>query len=400
MKILGIIAEYNPFHNGHIYHIQKAKEITKSDYVIAIMSGNFTEQGNISIYNKFERAKIATNNGIDLVIELPTIYANSSSNFFAKGGISILNSLNIIDSICFGAEAKDMQILKNISNSIVSNDKKIWEDISKNLKPGISFAKAREQSITKYLNLEEIQEFSKPNNILAIEYLNNLSKLNSKIDTFSILRNESNFNDCKINDNSNFTSATSIRNYIYNNNDLSHLQKFVPNNMMETIENISPTFNDLLINLIKYKVITSTKEHLSNIQDVTEGLENKIISAISISSTYNELLDNIKSKRYQMSKIKRMLNNIILDISKDDFNTIINSNEYYAHILSVSKRGKILLSEISKNSTIPLITSINDSIINSLSNIQQKMLYLDILSSNIHSILNNERINKDYTNKL
>lgn len=400
MKVLGIIAEYNPFHNGHIYHIQKAKELTNTDYVVAVMSGNFTEQGNISIYNKFERAKIATNNGIDLVIELPTIYANSSSNFFAKGAISILNSLNIVDSICFGTEANDIKILKNISNTIITNEEKIWKDISENLKLGISFAKAREQSISKYLSLEEIQEFSKPNNILAIEYLNNLSRLNSNITPYGILRNSSNFNDTNITDTSNFTSATSIRNYIYNNSNLSKLNTYIPDDMMNIIKNVSPTFNDLLINLIKYKVITTSKEHLANIQDVTEGLENKIFSAISNVSTYNVLINNIKSKRYQMSKIKRMLNNIILDISKDDFNTLVNSNEYYAHVLSISKRGKILLSEISKNSSIPLITSINDTVIKSLYNTQQKMLKLDILSSNIHSILNNNDINMDYTNRL
>lgn len=400
MKILGIITEYNPFHNGHIYHIKKAKQLTGADYVIAIMSGSFTEQGNISIYDKFKRAKIATENGVDLVIELPTIYSNSSSQYFARGSIFLLNSLNIVDCICFGSEAGNIDLLSNISNTILNNEEKIWNDISYNLKQGISFAKAREKSIIKYLNKEEIIEFSKPNNILAIEYLNSLSRLNSKIKPYTIVRNSSDFNDTNISKNTIFASATSIRSHIYNKENISNLEKLIPENMLNIVYNVEPTFNDSLLDILKYKIITSSKENLSNIYEITEGLENRIFSAISNSNSYTELIDNIKSKRYQMSKIKRMLNNIILNISKEDFQKIYNSNEIYAHVLKVSKRGKFLLSNIAKNSTIPLITSINDNVLNSLSNIQKSMINLDILATNIHSIINNDNINKDYTNKL
>lgn len=400
MKVLGIITEYNPFHNGHIYHIEKSKQITQADFVIAVMSGSFTEQGNISIYDKFKRATIAVENGVDLILELPTIYANSSSEYFANASISLLNSINIVDCICFGSEAGNIDLLSNISNKIINNEDRIWKDISSNLKQGISFAKAREQSITKYLNTEEIIEFSKPNNILAIEYLNSLSKLNGKIKPYTINRNSSNFNDTNISKDKIYTSATSIRNHIYEKKEISDLKSLIPQNMLNIVCNIEPTFNDKLLNILKYKIITSSKKDLSNIYEVTEGLENRIISAISNSNTYDELIENIKSKRYQMSKIKRILNNIILNITKDDFERIYKSNEQYAHILKISKRGKALLSQIAKNSNIPLITSVNDNVLNSLSDIQRSMINIDILATNIHSILNNENINKDYTNRL
>ncbi len=400
MKVLGIITEYNPFHNGHIYHIEKSKQITQADFVIAVMSGSFTEQGNISIYDKFKRATIAVENGVDLILELPTIYANSSSEYFANASISLLNSINIVDCICFGSEAGNIDLLSNISNKIINNEDRIWKDISSNLKQGISFAKAREQSITKYLNTEEIIEFSKPNNILAIEYLNSLSKLNGKIKPYTINRNSSNFNDINISKDKIYTSATSIRNHIYEKKEISDLKSLIPQNMLNIVCNIEPTFNDKLLNILKYKIITSSKKDLSNIYEVTEGLENRIISAISNSNTYDELIENIKSKRYQMSKIKRILNNIILNITKDDFERIYKSNEQYAHILKISKRGKALLSQIAKNSNIPLITSVNDNVLNSLSDIQRSMINIDILATNIHSILNNENINKDYTNRL
>lgn len=400
MKVLGIITEYNPFHNGHIYHIEKSKQITQADFVIAVMSGSFTEQGNISIYDKFKRATIAVENGVDLILELPTIYANSSSEYFANASISLLNSINIVDCICFGSEAGNIDLLSNISNKIINNEDRIWKDISSNLKQGISFAKAREQSIAKYLNTEEIIEFSKPNNILAIEYLNSLSKLNGKIKPYTINRNSSNFNDINISKDKIYTSATSIRNHIYEKKEISDLKSLIPQNMLNIVCNIEPTFNDKLLNILKYKIITSSKKDLSNIYEVTEGLENRIISAISNSNTYDELIENIKSKRYQMSKIKRILNNIILNITKDDFERIYKSNEQYAHILKISKRGKALLSQIAKNSNIPLITSVNDNVLNSLSDIQRSMINIDILATNIHSILNNENINKDYTNRL
>lgn len=400
MKILGIIAEYNPFHNGHLYHIQKSKEITNSDYVIVIMSGDFTQQGNIAIFDKFKRAKLATKNGADLVIELPTIYANSSSQYFAKGAISLLNSLNIVDYISFGSESSNIDTLLNISKIILNNEKEIWEDISNNLKSGISFAQAREQSIAKYLSVNEISKLSKPNNILGIDYLTNLLKLSSNIKPYTIKRNSSEFNDKNINETGNFASATSIRELLYNNGNMALLKNIVPIETLDMINSTPTIFNDKLFDILKYKIITSKKEKLANINEVTEGLENRIIDSISTSSSYNELLNNIKCKRYQMSKIKRMLNNIILDISKLDFENISNSNQMYAHVLSTSKRGKILLSEISKKSNIPLITSINENVLNNLSDIQRKMLEKDILSSNIYSILTNEPINKDYTNRL
>ena len=324
----------------------------------------------------------------------------SSSEYFANASISLLNSINIVDCICFGSEAGNIDLLSNISNKIINNEDRIWKDISSNLKQGISFAKAREQSITKYLNTEEIIEFSKPNNILAIEYLNSLSKLNGKIKPYTINRNSSNFNDINISKDKIYTSATSIRNHIYEKKEISDLKSLIPQNMLNIVCNIEPTFNDKLLNILKYKIITSSKKDLSNIYEVTEGLENRIISAISNSNTYDELIENIKSKRYQMSKIKRILNNIILNITKDDFERIYKSNEQYAHILKISKRGKALLSQIAKNSNIPLITSVNDNVLNSLSDIQRSMINIDILATNIHSILNNENINKDYTNRL
>ena len=181
MKIVGIIAEFNPMHNGHQYLIKKAKELTGADYAICLMSGNFTQAGNIALTNKFNRASTAIKNGFDAVIELPTIYATASAEFFAYGAVNILNSLNCIDYLCFGSETGNVDILINIAHKLIKNEENIWESITISLKEGISFAKAREYAISKFLTQSEVEISSSSNNILAIEYIKSLIKLNSTI---------------------------------------------------------------------------------------------------------------------------------------------------------------------------------------------------------------------------
>lgn len=388
MKIVGIVAEFNPMHNGHKYLLEKAKEITGADIAICIMSGNFTQAGNIGIENKFIRSKIAIENGFDLVIELPTIFATSSAEFFCYGAINILNSLGCLDYLCFGSETGNTKELKVIAKKLLDNENNIWEIITESLKEGISFAKAREYAISKFLTAGELEISGKSNNILGIEYIKSLIKLNSKIEPIAIKRNTS----------PEFLSSKQIRdilqNYSYNN----MLKQYILGS--EQILKY-PKLNDNMYEIIKYSVISNGKEKLKEIYEVTEGLENKIYNEVSESISYNDYIQNVKSKRYQLSKIKRILVNIILGITKDKFLYLNNNECCYAHILAInpSKKSEIL-SLLNKNAFIPIITSLSDDKIKTLPCIVQKSLYLDIKASNIHSIINNSALNKDYTNKL
>lgn len=388
MKIVGIVAEFNPMHNGHKYLLEKAKEITGADMAICIMSGNFTQAGNIGIENKFVRSKIAIENGFDLVIELPTIFATASAEFFCYGAINILNSLGCLDYLCFGSETGNTKELKVIAKKLLDNENNIWEIITESLKEGISFAKAREYAISKFLTAGELEISGKSNNILGIEYIKSLIKLNSKIEPIAIKRNTS----------PEFLSSKQIRdilqNYSYNN----MLQQYILSS--EQILKY-PKLNDNMYEIIKYSVISNGKEKLKEIYEVTEGLENKIYNEVSESISYNDYIQNVKSKRYQLSKIKRILVNIILGITKDKFLYLNNNECCYAHILAInpSKKSEIL-SLLNKNAFIPIITSLSDDKIKTLPCIVQKSLYLDIKASNIHSIINNSALNKDYTNKL
>lgn len=386
MKIVGIIAEFNPFHNGHKYLIQKAKQITNADIAICIISGNFTQLGNISIIDKFKRAKIAIENGADAIIELPTIYATASSQYFAFGAVNILNSLNCIDYLCFGSETANIDELSSIANKIITNEKEIWKIIEEELKEGISFASARQNAISSFLTAQELTVSSLSNNILAIEYIKSLIKLKSSIIPIAIKRNEQ----------ENITSATSIRKMLYENN--NNVYNYLPykENYFEKI-----MFNDNFYKIVQYNIVSKGKEYIKNINEVTEGLENKIYNAINISNNYDEFIHNIKSKRYQLSKIKRILIYILLDISKEDFLQLNNSTNAYIHILTINSNIKnSLLSLINKKSKCKIFTSINDKILNSQSEIVKKSLALDIKASNIYSVLSGNIINKDYTNKI
>lgn len=398
MKVLGIIAEYNPMHTGHIYHINEAKKITNSDYVIAIMSGSFTEQGNIAMLDKFTRAKEAVNSGVDLVIELPTIYAVSDGGSFANKAIQLLNDLNIVDSICFGAETDDISKLNNIANTIVVNEEKIWDDIKENLKKGISFANARNESLKNYLKDDEINLVSTPNNILGIEYIKSIITLKSNITPYCIKRESNDFNDNIITQE--YTSSTSIRKYLEEGKDIQNISEYISKNTLNSILNSKVLFNKDIFELLKYKIITMSKEKLRNIYGITEGLENKIQNEILDSYTYEDFIFKLKSKRYELSKIKRMLIHILLDTTKEDFENLKDSNSNYAHILAFNHDKKEILSYMSKNSNIPILTSINDNTLAKLTQNQRKLIDYDLKASNIYSFLNKTKLNQDYTNML
>jgi predicted nucleotidyltransferase len=399
LKVLGIITEYNPMHNGHIYHIQKSKELTSSDYVVLVMSGSFTQTGNISTLDKFTKAEIATEYGVDLVIELPTIYATASSEYFAMGAVSLLNDLGIVNCICFGSECNDINILDSISTKLIENESNIWEDIKLQEKNN-TFAKSRSIVLSKYLEEDEIKEIAKPNNILGIEYIKSLKKLKSNITPYLIKRCSSDYNENILNHNNlNFTSATSIRNAI-KNNDIESINNYIPKSVYDKLISSNILLNNDIFNILKYRIISMSSDQISNIHEVTEGLENRLIKNISTAQNYDELVNIMKSKRYIENKIKRILINILLQIYKENFKDITLSRANYAHILAMSINGSTLLSGLSKSCKIPVFTSISDTLIDKQDNEVKYMINLDIYSSNIHSLLTNTNLNKDFTNKL
>ena len=390
MNIVGIIAEYNPMHNGHIYHIKKAKELTQADYVIVIMSGSFTEQGNIATLDKFTRAKIAVECGADLVLELPTVYATSSAENFAKGAVNILNSLGCVTHIAFGAEEEDISKLEKIANVKVKYANEIVEKKKEYLKDGIPYASAEYLAITDFVNEDLKNVLEEPNNLLGVEYIKALLSSKSQIVPVLVHRLQTSHRDDKIAENSLLASSTAIREAIKETN--FNISCSVPENTLLALKNSGYKLNKDIWELLRFSILKLGKQGLKNIQDVSEGLENKLYDELLNSSSYDEYIFNVKSKRYTLSRIKRICIYILLGITKEKYAKLCNVN--YARVLKV-KEGSSLLSLISKNATIPYISKVTDEILNELHEDTQESIYLDILANNI-----SHNMNEDYTNSI
>ena len=395
MNITGIITEYNPFHNGHLYHLNSAKKETNCDAVVCIMSGNFVQRGEPALLDKWKRAEMAINNGVDLVLELPTFYALSSAEFFAKGAISILDKIGITNNVFFGSECGNIAILYKIAEVLNSETPEFKNIIKENLSSGITYVKARELALTTYLKDDSIKEvLSNSNNILGIEYIKAILKLNSNIKPMTLKREGSNYNDKNFT--STFSSATSIRKSLKDNGNLTLLEKYLPSNSMSIMENLKNakytfTFSEDIYNFLKYKIFTDCI-NFNNLFEVKEGIENKLLKEIYSSSSYEDYIFKIKSKRYTYTKISRLLTQIFISMDNYSFDELIKEENLYARVLGFNNKGKILLKEMKKTSTIPIITKVPK-------NIDNPLLKLDIQSTKAYSILNsNVNPLSDYLN--
>lgn len=389
-KVLGIIAEYNPFHNGHLYHLEQAKKLTGSSYTVAVISGNFTQRGSTALIDKWSRAEIALNCGVDLVLELPTLYATSSAENFADGAVKILNSLKVIDYLAFGAETSDMDLLEPIADVLYKEPKAYKMLLANELKKGVSFPKARENAlmlyfgdIRKYLNV-----LSSPNNILGLEYMKSFKKYNSIIKPVAITRFEAGYND--ISYSGNIASATAIRNIIKNGN-FKVLRKLVPAPSYEILmDNIKQghIIPDLSVfeRQIIYNLRKMSLSEIAELPDVSEGLENSIKKVANSCNTVNEFLNLIKSKRYTSTRIQRILIYSLLGITKKDMALSKKVNPYI-RVLGFNKRGKFLISEIAKaNPKLDIITSVKRFIDTSSNKNLKSVLEKDIWATNVYSI--------------
>ena len=408
-KVLGIIAEYNPFHNGHFYHIQESKKNAEADYCICIISGNFTQRGEPSIVDKWSKAYMALCCGADLVIELPTIYSISSAENFASGAIKILDSLKIVTDISFGAECSDLATLNNIANVLYSEPIEYKALLSHELKKGTSYPVARENAIMMYLN--DIKRYanvlSNSNNILAIEYLKALKNQKSDINPIIIPRKKVYYNDEKIVDD--FASATAIRKLMVNK-EYAEVRKVVPRSTYQIIgEEFKKQHIILGIKAYEKEIIYAlrkmTIDEIAQLPDVCEGLEFSIKRAADEANNIEEIIAKIKSKRYTQTRIQRILLYVLLGINKKDME-ISKKILPYTRILGFNSKGRKLISEIMKrNSKLNMITSVSKFVKEKATRCNRQlmqMLNLDIMSTNIYTLgyKNESKANLDYTHNM
>ena len=368
-NIIGIICEYNPFHNGHLYHLQKIKEMYPNSTIILVIPGYFTQRGDFSILNKYDKVKMSLEMGIDLVIELPFVFAVQSADIFARGSIEMLDKLNV-QKLIFGSECNDIKLLEDLVN--YQNTNEYNQKVKKYLEEGINYPTALSKALKDYSNYE----VKSPNDLLAISYIKAINELNSNIEPISIKRT-SDYHSLNID--SNIVSATAIRNLIQNKENIS---KYVPEGLLKY------SFVDInkekFFELLKYKIITD-KYNLKNIQTVDEGIENRIIKYINECNSLEELILKVKTKRYTYNKIKRMFIHILCNFTKNEANSFKHTE--YIRILGLNNNGKKYLNKIKKDINIPIISKLSSS--------KNEMLLLEQRVTNIYSIItNNPELNK------
>ncbi len=420
MKVLGIVAEYNPFHNGHIYHIERSRELTGCDAVVCIMSGNFIQRGEPAIINKFARAEMALNCRADLVIELPHPYAMSSAESFSYGAVKILDSIGIVDSISFGSEHGNIDALNFIAGILDAEPEAYKLELKKQLEFGHSFPVCRQNALKKYLQdtnltqskgiafgLSDISELLETsNNILGIEYLKALKKIKSSITPYTIGRVSNSYKSTELT--GTISSATAIRNSIVgsietneilsalsgaatkSNYEISELTaQTLPQASKAIIEreffqgrgpNSIKNYQEIILSLVR----RMKPEQLRELPDVSEGLEYRIKFAGENSGTFEELLENICTKRYTQTRIQRILFSLLTGLSKKDKELFFEyGGPQYARILGFNKIGRLLLSEMKKKSSIPVITKTAD-FKNSCNKLLVKMLEIEAQTSDMY----------------
>ncbi len=376
-KILGIIAEFNPFHNGHKYLIDQAKSIVKPDCTVIAMSGNFTQRGQASIINKFEKTKTVLNSGANLVVEIPTIYSISSAENFAEGGVKVLLQAHVTH-IAFGVEDDNLDKIRLIADTLVDETEEYKAILKKYMNEGLSFAQSRCKALIEYLKDEKIEEtINQPNNILAIEYLKAIKRLNVNLEIVPIKRNKE------------FASSTEIRNKIFNGEDYTaNLPEESKLTLMENNGNFVKL--DCFEKIMIYKLRTMDADLLSNLADVAEGLDNLMVKYAKETKDLETLIQNIKSKRYTQTRIQRILLYVLLEITKEDMQ-LSKTLMPYVRVLGMDNIGEQILKDIDQNCLITSVKKFYDS----CNNEYKRLLDIDIKATNTYSLMSNKNYNAD-----
>ncbi len=378
MKILGLVTEYNPFHFGHKYHLEKSMELTSSTHSIAVMSSSFVQRGEPSLIDKWSKAKMAIDNGVDLVIELPFVYSSQSAEYFAHGAVNILNQINVVDYMSFGTEIDEIKILEELAKLFLEEPMLFKNNLKYFLSLGYSFSVSRSKAVEEYYILEENKDIYSnvlkgSNNILAIEYLKALYRLESKIKPIAIERIGSNYKDLGVLEG--YASATGIRNKIFQNG-LSSVEDLLPEHSFtilkeyqnkfknfNRIENYEKIFNYLL----RIKDVESKIQLLLHIEN---GLENRIIKTGKTSLSIKEIIENTSTKRYPLTKVQRLFIHLLNNMDGKTILKLYNNEPQYIRVLGSNKKGFEILNKIKHSSDINIISkyadykSLNNKIIN------------------------------------
>lgn len=339
MKILGLVVEYNPFHQGHLYHINKAKELVNPDVTIAVMSSHFVQRGEPAISNKWTRAQVAIKNGIDLVIELPFVYSVQSADYFAHGAIELLAKMKVTD-IVFGSENGDITLFKDIAQTIKDHQNDYDSLVKQQMNQGLRYPDACNQALSILMN----KTVTTPNDLLGLAYVKEVINHNYPINLHCIKRTND-FHSLEI---ESISSASAIRHALKNKIDIT--------NQFCNFEDYKEFyFFDNFFCLLRYKLLTTSKDELKQIHLVDEGIENLLKEKIMLVNNMEELVNSLTSKRYTRSRIQRMLIHILMNNTKEQIKSAMQID--YIRILKMNDQGQAYLNKIKKSCEYQLVTN-------------------------------------------
>ncbi|MGC8819763.1 MAG: nucleotidyltransferase [Fervidobacterium sp.] len=357
MKVLGVVVEYNPFHFGHLLHLEEAKKLVKPDYVIAVMSGNFCQRGEPAIVNKFARTEIALRHGVDIIFELPTIYAVQDAGGFALGSVGVLDRTGVVTDIVFGSESGDIGFLNKVAHLLIYQTPEFEKAFKMHLKLGYSYPNARKYALMDVLD-NEVEKLSKSNDILGIEYLKALIKYKSKINAHVIKRVGADYNDEDFK--GKYSSASAIRKFIKKNT-FEKLKGFIPEWTYKILEREfsegrGPVFWEALDFLV-FMFRKLKREDFEKIYSFSEGLDLRFYEAARSTGTIQDFVERVKAKRFTYSRIRRAILHVLFEMDKSMIELSNEKGPQYLRLLGFSNRGRELLKVIKKNSKLPIIST-------------------------------------------
>ncbi|PDZ57111.1 hypothetical protein CON15_13335 [Bacillus cereus] len=356
-----MVVEYNPFHNGHLYHVQQTKKLTQSDIIIAVMSGPFLQRGEPALISKWYRTKMALVNGVDLVVELPYVFATQKAETFANGAISILNALRVSE-ICFGSEDGQIENFYN-TISVQKNEDETFNCLVKQfMDAGNSYAKATSDAFSHILTSEKNIDMSQPNNILGFQYMKAILSQNSSIQAQTIKRFASHYHDETFND-QHIASATSIRKQLFSEEgSFTTIEPFLPQATTSLLANYKQNYGILhnweqYFSFFKYRLMTMSPGDLRHIYEIEEGLEHRILSKIQNSSSFYSFMEALKTKRYTWTRLQRACTHILTNTTKEEIRSAnIEQHAPYIRLLGMSQKGQTYLSKNKKKIELPILT--------------------------------------------
>jgi predicted nucleotidyltransferase len=381
MKAVGVIVEYNPFHNGHDFHLQAAKEAAQADLAIAVMSGNFLQRGEPALVSKWYRTKMALMNGVDLVVELPYQFATQKAETFANGAVSILNAIGC-DSLCFGSESGDLTTFLQTIDYLEEHRTLFDEKIKMNIKTGVSYPKALSLSFQSLSSTETLVRLDQPNNILGYHYIKALKQQKSSMKPITVKRKNADYHDEHFATET-IASATSIRKALFTSDkDSSIIQQYVPaatNQLLKEYIQQYGTFHEWenYWPYLQFRLLQSNPDELKEIYEVEEGIEHRIISASLHASSFREFMEKVKTKRYTWTRLQRICVHILTNTKKVEMK-MDSERATYIRLLGMSSKGKEYLNKYKSEFDLPLISK--------LSSYKQPDISLDIRASRVYSL--------------